>query len=39
MSGKVEADFINLELGDTKAGDHHNARLGLAFGRVAQIDL
>ena len=39
MSGKVEADVINLELGGTNVVDHHNARLDVAFGRVAQIDL
>ena len=39
MSGKVEADVVNLELSDTNVVDHHNARLNVAFATVAQIDL
>jgi len=32
-----EVDFVNLELSDTNVMDHHNARLDVEFGMVAQI--
>lgn len=34
-----EVDFVNLELSDTNVVDHHNARLDVSFGLVAQIDI
>lgn len=33
-----EVDFVNLELTDTNVVDHHNVRLDVLFGMVAQID-
>ena len=35
----AEVDFVNLELSDTNVVDHHNARLDVAFGMVAEIDV
>ena len=34
-----EVDFVNLELSDTNVVDHHNARLDVTFGMVANIDV
>jgi len=34
-----DVDFVNLELSDTNMIDHHNAKLDVAFGMVAQIDI
>ena len=34
-----EVDFVNLELSDTNVVDHHNARLDVTFGMVADIDV
>lgn len=34
-----EVDFVNLELSDTNVVDHHNARLDVEFGVVAQLEI